>query len=225
MGRFEQNENAHGSLKDIQVLVNKKSDLINIELRKRFKYDITVNWVSPIKNDKYSEYRDDDFLKILGINKLNIPLNNFWPKRGPQWDALGKSNNKYFILEAKANIPELKSSGTQASGEKSIKLIEKSLNDVKKYLNVDSSYNWMEMYYQYTNRIAHLYYLRVLNNLDAFLIFIYFLNDSSVNGPKLISEWENEIIELHKNIGLSNNNLLSDYILDIFVDYNHLEMI
>ena len=217
MGRFEQNENAHGSLKDIQVLVNKKSDLINIELRKRFKYDITVNWVSPIKNDKYSEYRDDDFLKILGINKLNIPLNNFWPKNGPQWDALGKSNEKYFIVEAKANIPELKSPGTGAS--------EKSLNDVKKYLNIDSSYNWMKMYYQYTNRIAHLYYLRVLNNIDAFLIFIYFLNDSSVNGPKLISEWEYEIIELHKKIGLSNNNLLSDYILNVFIDYNHLEMI
>jgi len=156
--------------------------------------------------------------------KLDILLNKFWPKNGPQWDALGKSNDKYFIVEAKANIPELKSPGTEAS-EKSIKLIEKSLNDVKKYLNVDSSYNWMGMYYQYANRIAHLYYLRVLNNLDAFLIFIYFLNDSSVNGPKSINEWENEIIELQKKIGLKNDNILSNYIFDIFVDYNHLEVI
>jgi hypothetical protein len=224
MGRFEQNKNAHGSLKDIQVLVNEKSALINMELKKYFKYDITVNWVSPLKNDNYSEYRDNDFLKVLGINKLDIPLNNFWPKNGPQWDALGKSNDKYFIVEAKANIPELKSPGTGAS-EKSIKLIEKSLNEVKKYLNIDSSFNWMEMYYQYINRIAHLYYLRVLNNLDAFLIFIYFLNDPTVNGPKSINEWENEIIELQNKIGLKNDNILSNYIFDIFVDYNHLDVI
>ena len=224
MGRFEQNKNAHGSLKDIQVLINDKNDLINLELKKHLKYDITVNWVSPLKNDNYSEYRDNDFLKILCINKLNIPLNNFWPKNGPQWDALGKSNDKYFIVEAKVNIPELKSPGTKAS-EKSIKLIEKSLNDVKNYLNIDSSYNWMEMYYQYTNRIAHLYYLRVLNNLNAFLIFIYFLNDSSVNGPKSISEWESEIIELQKKIGLKNGNVLSNYIFDIFIDCNHLDVI
>jgi len=224
MGRFEQNKNAHGSLKDIQVLVNEKSDLINMELKKHFKYDITVNWVSPLKNDYYSEYRDNDFLKVLGINKLSIPLKNFWPKNGPQWDALGKSNDKYFIVEAKANIPELKSPGTKAS-EKSIKLIEKSLNDVKKYLNIDSSFNWMEIYYQYTNRIAHLYYLRVLNNLDAFLIFIYFLNDPTVNGPKSINEWENEIIELQNKIGFKNDNILSNYIIDIFVDYNQLDVI
>jgi hypothetical protein len=223
MGRFVQDPNSHGSLKDIQILINEKNDILDIELSKHLKDEITVKWVSPLKGDNYSEYRDEDFLNILGVNNINIPLTNFWPKKGPQWDALGRYNNKLFIVEAKANIPELKSPKTKASGDSKI-LIEKSLNEVKKYLNIDISYNWLDKYYQYINRIAHLYYLRVLNRLNAYLIFVYFLNDTSVNGPKTIEEWENEIIELHKKIGLKNDNLLSNFILDIFIDSNSLRL-
>ena len=169
MGRIKQKENSHGSLKDIQLLINKKNDLLNKELEKQLKTQMNVEWVSPLKDDNYAEYRDDDFLNILGIKRLNIQLIDFWPKRGPQWDALGRCNDKIFLIEAKANIPELMSPPTKASGN-SKTLIEKSLNEVKKYLSIDSSYSWMKTYYQYTNRIAHLYYLRVLNRINAYLI-------------------------------------------------------
>jgi hypothetical protein len=222
MGRFEQSNNSHGSLKDIQILVNEKNNLLDIELKKQLNKEIAVNWGSPLKNDNYSEYRDDDFLNIIGANKISIPLIDFWPKMGPQWDALGSYNDMLFLVEAKAHITELESSGTGAS-EDSKKLIENSLNDVKKYLNVDAKYNWTGTYYQYTNRIAHLYYLRVLNKLDAYLIFVYFLNDASVNGPKQINEWENGITKLYQAIGLEKNNLFSNYIIDVFIDYNSLK--
>jgi hypothetical protein len=223
MGRYEQNKNSHGSLKDIQVLINDKKRILDNELNKHLNNEMIIEWVSPLENDNYSEYRDDDFLKVLGIdNKIKVPLNKFWPKRGPQWDALGKYNDNIFIVEAKANIPELKSHGTKAS-PKSKKLIEKSLNVVKEYLNINNSFNWMDTYYQYTNRIAHLYYLRILNDINAYLIFIYFINDISVNGPKTIDEWKYEISELYKKIGLTDNNILSKYIIDIFVDYNELK--
>jgi hypothetical protein len=180
MGRYEQNGDSHGSLKDIQILVNKKKEILDNELNKHLNNGVSIEWVSPIEKDKYSEYRDNDFLNILGINnKIKMPLNRFWPKMGPQWDALGKYNDNIFIVEAKANIPELKSPETKAS-DNSKKLIEQSLNDVKKYLNIDTSFNWMDIYYQYTNRLAHLYYLRILNSINAYLIFIYFINDLSV---------------------------------------------
>jgi hypothetical protein len=223
MGRFEQNNNSHGSLKDIQILINEKNNLLNYELNKHFGNKIDVKWVSPLKDDNFSEYRDNDFLNILGLkNDIKIPLSEFWPKRGPQWDALGKYNDIVFIVEAKANIPELKSPETKASFDSKI-LIKKSLDDVKKYLNINNSTNWMGTYYQYTNRIAHLYFLRVLNNVNAYLVFIYFTNDTSVNGPKTIEEWKHEINELHRIIGLESNNVLSKYIIDVFIDINSIK--
>jgi hypothetical protein len=68
----------------------------------------------------------------------------------------------------------------------------------------------VDTYYQYTNRIAHLYYLRVLNNINTYLIFVYFLNDTSVNGPKTIDEWIYEISKLHKIIGLKDDNIFQN---------------
>ncbi|GMO27306.1 MAG: hypothetical protein Ta2B_07970 [Termitinemataceae bacterium] len=223
MARFEKNNNSHGSLKDLQILINEKSHLINNELKKHLNKKIDIKWVSPIKDDNFSEYRDADFLNLLGINNnLKIPLNEFWPKNGPQWDALGNDNDTIFIVEAKANIPELKSPETKASGDSKI-LINKSLDSVKEYLNIDKNVNWTSTYYQYTNRIAHLYYLRVINNIKTYLIFIYFINDNSVNGPKTIEEWKHEINNLHKDIGLVNDNKLSEYIIDVFIDCNNLK--
>jgi hypothetical protein len=223
MGRFQQNENSHGSLRDLQILINEKSCMLDNELEKYFQKKLAVKWVSPLKIDGYSEYRDEDFLDILGIRSIiKTPLHEFWPKNGPQWDALGKYANTIFIVEAKANIPELKSPGTKASNN-SKELIEKSLNSVKKYLNVDNSVYWMGTYYQYINRIAHLYYLRLLNKIDAYLIFIYFVNDNTINGPKTIDEWKCEIKELHKKIGLKEDNILSKYILNIYINYNNIK--
>jgi hypothetical protein len=117
MGCLEQNGNSHGSLRDIQILINEKSYILDNELKKYLKKDILVKWVSPIKNDDYSEYRDEDFLGVLGIkNNIKIQLKDFWPTRGPQWDALGRYDDSIFIVEAKANIPELRSPPTKATG-------------------------------------------------------------------------------------------------------------
>jgi hypothetical protein len=219
MGRFEQNSNSHGSLKDIQMLINEKEYLLNKELKNYFNREMNIEWLSPLKRDGFSEYRDEDFLNLLGLGDcMQNPLNKFWPKNGPQWDALGKDNDIVFMVEAKANIPELKSPPMKAKAIHSKMLINKSLDNVKEYLNVDSGIDWTSTYYQYTNRIAHLYYLRVLNNINAYLIFIYFINDSSVNGPKSTEEWKNEINKLHKDIGLKENNPLKEYIIDVFID-------
>ena len=38
-------------------------------------------------------------------------LKDFWPPRGPQWDALGRIfKTAYFLVEAKAHVTELISS-------------------------------------------------------------------------------------------------------------------
>jgi hypothetical protein len=134
MGRFPQPANGHGSLRDIQILTNDFSELLIEKVRESISLRSNViDWVSPKESDKFSEYRDEAFLKALGIETLEYPLNNFWPKKGPQWDALGVGNHKeVFLVEAKANVPEIVSPGTLSRGT-SRDLIAKSLEAVTSY--------------------------------------------------------------------------------------------
>jgi hypothetical protein len=222
MGREEKDNNSHGSLKDLQILINEKYDILNNEVSKYFNEQMEINWVSPRNDDNYAEYSDNDFLKILGLNnKLSVGLNTFWPNGGPQWDALGKHNDKIFIVEAKANSGEL-NSNCGATSPESLRLIEKSLTETKQYLNVDKNIDWKKYFYQYANRISHLYYLRIKNNIDAYLVFIYFLNDKTVNGPSSIKEWHKIIKNVYETLSLKKENSLSKYIIDIFIDYNKI---
>ena len=160
MSRIKQDPDSHGSLKDLQVLINVKKKYLDAEISKVIGKQMSINWRSPLQTDDYAEYRDEDFLKRLGVlGKITYPLSDFWPDNGPQWDALGVSGDEIILVEAKANIPEMVSPGTKA-GTSSRRKIKNSLDEVKKYLSVSDSIDWTGTFYQYVNRIAHLYYLR-----------------------------------------------------------------
>ncbi|MBA7576653.1 hypothetical protein ES708_18494 [subsurface metagenome] len=223
MGRYPQKSNSHGSLKDLQVAINAKMKYLNAEISKVIGKQMKINWRSPLKADNYAEYRDEEFLKKLDIlNKIKYPLINFWPDNGPQWDALGVSEDEIILVEAKANIPEMVSSGTGAKNPQSIKKIRNSLDEVKKYLSVSDSIDWTGTFYQYVNRIAHLYYLREKNQIKAHLLFIYFINDITVHGPKTKGEWLRAIQTMECYLGLTKRHKLRKYIYDIFIDVNDL---
>jgi hypothetical protein len=180
-----------------------------------------IDWVSPLKDDDFSEYRDNGFIEKLGIQNLETSLSAFWPKRGPQWDALGRGNrNEVFLVEAKANIDEIVSPETKAT-EKSLELIKKSLDGLKKYLKVNNKVDWSGTFYQYTNRLAHLYFLRALNKLPANLIFVYFIGDDSVSGPKSVEEWNAALTVMKKYLGLSTHKL-AKYIAEVFIDVKQI---
>ncbi len=222
MGRFIQNPNSHGSLKNLQVAINEKKKYLDGEISKVIGKRLKIDWRSPLKSDGYAEYRYEDFLKNLGIlNKIKYPLSDFWPKNGPQWDALGVSGDEIILVEAKANIPEIVSPGTKAETD-SRRKIENSLDEVKKYLSVSDNIDWTGTFYQYVNRIAHLYYLREKNKIETLLLFIYFINDVSVNGPKTKDEWLGAIQTMECYLGLAKKHKLRKYIYDIFIDVNTL---
>jgi len=224
MTRIIQDANGRGSLKDIQVLVNKNQSIINNLLKLSFQelVDQQIIWTSPIEQDDFAEYRDNDFLLKVGLDPIEIKLDSFWPAIGPQWDALAKTQNGHVILvEAKANIPEIVSPATSA-GEKSKKFINQSLNETKYFLNVTNDINWSGKFYQYTNRIAHLYYLREKCKKQAFLINIYFIGDETVAGPKTKQEWDGALKVFHTYLGLTRHKL-SKYMADIFIDINDLK--
>ena len=102
-----------GSLNQIQLYVNQHIHDLENELRKAVPALIgdQIQWVSPLATKRHEEYRDHDFLDVLGLKHHQASLDTFWPKGGPQWDALARTNSgKVILVEAKANIPELKSS-------------------------------------------------------------------------------------------------------------------
>ena len=223
MGRFIQDPNSHGSLKDLQVAINKKKKYLDAEISKVIGKQMKIDWRSPLQTDDYAEYRDKDFLRRLGIlNKIQYSLSDFWPNNGPQWDASGVSGNEIILVEAKANIPEMVSSGTSAKNPQSIKKIRNSLDEVKKYLNINKDIDWTGTFYQYVNRIAHLYYLREKNHIKTHLLFIYFINDITVHGPKTKDEWLGAIKTIECYLGLAKKHKLRKYIHDIFIDVSDL---
>jgi hypothetical protein len=222
MGRFVQKAGSKGSLRNIQVLINNHPTLLTSRIREILRKTIDVEWLSPKKDDNFAEYRDEAFLKMLNRYPLEVPLERFWPSRGPQWDGLGKSDKDFFLIEAKANIPEILSSPMKAKDERSIRLIEKSLEDTKRFVNSKSKADWSNFFYQYTNRLAHLYYLRHLNGVSAYLIFLYFTGDASVDGhPTTREEWYGAIKLMKEYLGIGRSKL-SPYILDIYIDVSEI---
>lgn len=224
MTRIIQKSDGRGSLKDIQVLVNKNQDLIDNLIKSSFNElaNQQIIWTSPIEQDDFAEYRDNDFLVKVGLDPTEIKLDDFWPAKGPQWDALAKTTGGHVILvEAKANIPEIVSPGTSAS-KNSRTIIDKSLKETKTFLNLTNDIDWSGKYYQYTNRLAHLFFLRVKCNKPTFLVNVYFIGDDTVSGPKIKQEWEAALKVLHTYLGLTRHRL-SEYMTDIFIDVKDLK--
>ena len=154
------------------------------------------------------------YLKILGLGDATSELNQFWPPRGPQWDALGRSRNKYFLVEAKANILEILSS-VQAKAEKSTSLIQYSIEETKKYLRCEKGKNWEHGFYQYANRISHLYFLRIICKLDAYLVFVYFCNDHT-HIPTTKNEWRGAI-KLQESLMSLSRHKMRKHVASIFI--------
>lgn len=223
MARFPQTQAKKGSQKWIQKLINDKPEILNSQIWSTLNFSEKehIQWFSPLKNDDYAEYRDQAFLKLLDVKLKKLPLGEFWPKGGPQWDALGRSaSGKLFLVEAKSHIQELIST-LQAKDKDSVKRILKSLGEVKDSLKSKTDLDWSKCFYQYTNRLAHLYLLRK-NGLCTYLVFVYFISDLQIKGPTTVFEWKGAIKLLHSCLGIGRHKL-REYIANVFVDINQLQ--
>jgi hypothetical protein len=61
-------------------------------------------------------------------------------------------------------------------------LYSNNLEETKKRFGVKTDFEWTKTFYQYSNRLAYMHFLRK-NGLFAYLVFVYFLNDEQMNGP------------------------------------------
>jgi len=220
--RKRQQPGSKGSLKWIQLLINRHADLLSDKIREQAP-DLqgeAITWLSPLESDEFAEYRDGSFLARLGLQALSVELAEFWPRLGPQWDALGMTSQGYpLLVEAKANIPEL-ISHCGAKDPDSLRLIADRLKETQKWLGCRSTKDWMRDFYQYANRLAHLYFLRELQGKDAFLVFVYFVNDTT-HIPTSFQEWRGALQLQKKLMGLAPSRLR--HVIDIFLDVNEIQ--
>ena len=182
----------------------------------------SVEWQSPLREQEFKEYRDHAALTLAGVQPLRRPLADFWPTRGPVWDAIGvRSREGALFLEAKAHIPETASPPSRASTA-SAALISRSLAEALRWYSSGASAPWDRLFYQYANRLAHHFFLRRVNRIDAALVFLYFVNADDVHRPKSELEWRGAVRLIHAVLGLPEHlGYLGVY--DAFVDVRRLK--
>jgi hypothetical protein len=218
---------AKGSQRWLQVAVNCAPHLLEEEIRKsaRLPIETKLHWLSPLATENFIEYRDGATFQKLGVHFNKRSLECFWPVHGPCWDGLAKADsNDVFLLEAKAHIGEMVSGRSGAKG-KSKELISESLKAVQRAIAPGSDeIDWTGKFYQYANRLAYLYFMRIENNIPAHLIFVYFLNDTEMGGPKTKEEYEAASTIVERYLGIRRSKL-TPYIHKIYLDVNDLKLL
>ena len=216
MPRLPQSAKPKGSQRWLQAAVNNCSAVIDSAIRNTgIHLEDPIVWTSPLDNDDFAEYMDAAFLDRLGVRLVQRRLSDFWPSSGPRWDGLARSGESVFLIEAKANVKELDSSPCKAKPTSTTK-IQTALNETRAFLGVDSNTDWTRCFYQYANRLAHLYLLRELNGCDAYLVFIYFVDDHTTE-PVSQSGWSAAVALTKSHLGLPKSDWMSRYVKDIYI--------
>ncbi|MER8802072.1 hypothetical protein [Mesorhizobium sp. M0998] len=214
MTRVRQPIGKRGSLKWIQHAVNRHPKILDSQITSLLGDTGQITWLSPRSDDDYAEYRDDAFLDLIGHRELQDRLAEFWPRRGPQWDALGKtSSGSILLVEAKAHIGEICSPGSSASALTRL-IIERSLEATADGMGAKPKAPWIEIFYQLANRYAHLNFLRT-NGVNAWLILVNFIDDTEMNGPSSAAEWRAVYQIVDHVMGVPKRNPMGKFVLHI----------
>lgn len=196
-----------GSQRWVQALVNWEKGRLNEAILEVLPslaaVQQEIEWVSPLEVDAYAEYYDRGFLDALGLARFYAELRAFWPPGGPHWDALAKVRLGHdvgvLLIEAKSYPGELYGCGCQAS-PLSRAQIEIALTKTKRWLGTSPDADWCGPLYQYANRLAHLYFLREVAHVPAWLAHVCFIGDPRT--PTNRSAWDTAISSAEQELGL-----------------------
>ena len=208
----------------LRIAVNESTPTLNSRIRMAFGWpDEPIQWLSPLASDQHAEYYDESVHERLGITNLRVPLHDFWPAGGPRWDALARTaSGKLVLVEAKAHIDEIVDYGTRAGAESAVK-INAALESAKSAYGARAEAPWHTPFYQYANRLAHLYYLRGLNELDAYLVFLYFANATDVPSPCSVERWQGAIQTVQRSLGLPGDHVYRGSLKSIILAVSDLK--
>jgi len=191
----------------MRVAANECQDALNSSVSSLFKWDKSdrIEWRSPVADDAYAEYFDQEFLDRLGIRALKVPLSKFWPRGGPRWDGLARTKSgRLLLVEAKAYIEEAVDYRSRASRD-AFRRIRNSLRLAKRAFGATKDASWESPFYQYANRLAHLYFMRDVNGLDAYLLFLYFADAPDVPNPCTTQQWQGARRLTEKCLGITRH--------------------
>jgi len=215
---------AAGSQRWLQVIVERRPDLLRGALASALKLGsgADVEWISPRRRTGFKEFRDMEALRQLGIRELpRRALGDFWPQRGPVWDALGKTTEgQLLFVEAKAHIAEAASPGTKA-GDDSLAMIEAACAEARRHYAPRAKADWTGTFYQYANRLAHHYLLRHVNRMPSHLVFVYFCGAGDAGVAASAAEWRGAVQLLHAALGLPPHGE-DPYVHEVFIDVEPL---
>ena len=198
-----------GSQLQTQVYVNRRPGELVDAIRQELPTlpdDFGLTWVSPLAERRYVEYQDAAFLQSLGLEAHTPSLADFWPARGPVWDALAVVDARgdrpgVLLAEGKSYREELFGRGCQAS-EPSRSQIAAAIVRTQRWLGVDEEpERWMGRLYQTANRLAHLYWLREVVGVRAWLVHLLFVDDP--HAPTTRDHWVAAMEAANEELGLT----------------------
>jgi hypothetical protein len=209
----------HGSQLQTQIYVNRRpgelSAVVLAALPSLAARTRLLGWVAPLEPD-YLEPRDDEFLRAIGRSDLARELREFWPPRGPVWDALAVAvlpdgRPGVVLAEGKGHPAELRSGGTQASAA-SREHILRAIRWTHDRLGVDADPElWLGPLYQLANRVAHVVWLRE-HGVEAWLVHLLFADDRT-NRPFGEDELRAAMHDAHRELLLPDLDYVSDAVL------------
>ena len=220
-GRYPQPEASRGSQHWLQLAVEHAPEVLAVPLADALGGGPgEIEWRSPLRRDGFAEYRDRAFLDRLGATLPHRSLESFWPRGGPQWDALATTSSGGLILvEAKAHLRELGSRCRASPASRA--RIRAALEETAAATATGWSDAWLDGCYQYANRLAHLYLLRVLNGLPAWLALVCFVGDDAMGGPQTAAEWAGALGEARRSLRLVPGTL-DPFVIDVFPDVREI---
>jgi hypothetical protein len=198
-----------GSQLQTQIYVNRRADELDAAIRDELPTlpdDSKLTWVSPLADRAYAEYQDMDFLRAVGLEAHGASFGDFWPARGPVWDALaiveGEGERPGVLLaEGKSYPGELFGGGCKAT-EPARSKIAKAITRTQGWAGIEEDpERWMGRLYQTANRLAHLYGLREVAAVRAWMTHLLFVNDP--HGPTTREEWVDAMEDANAELGLA----------------------
>ena len=212
-----------GSQRQIQIAVARRTEELSkaILTQLRCPDGTQLVWKSPLEKDEFKEYRDESFLEAVNLKGSAPKLAEFWPKSGSRWDGLARLEKNgqllgIVLVEAKSYPEEMRGQGCNAERKSERrKLIERSTKVAKDWFDADVSVDqWLGPYYQFANRLSHIYFLREIADIDAWLVNLCFVNDETMY-PTSKEDWKASLKRAKNELGLKDE---VRYVADVFLD-------
>ncbi len=168
----------YGSEFQLMRFLARHRKMLDSSIKKALEKQGNIEWLDFNFNGPMDE-------ELIGLEFLSgeeeeriAPFDSFWPKintNGPSWDAVGKINGEYILVEAKAHERELINNDETQAGEDSRKIIQNSLYELQDKYGIQRNDSWFSKHYQFANRLAFNDYLNS-NGVQSHLVYVLFLN-------------------------------------------------